>query len=155
MTLEERIQRLEDIQEIKTLKHRYSDFCDRDYDPVGISELFTEDGVWDGGAFGRHEGRQAIHDGFAAASDQVEFAIHHATNPIIEVNGDSATGQWFLWQPMVTADGQAMWMGARYNEIYVRVEGKWMFKELVLDIRMMSPYEHGFGKMRFPPAPAE
>ncbi|MEH6472245.1 MAG: nuclear transport factor 2 family protein [Halopseudomonas sp.] len=152
MTLEQRIQRLEDIEAIRTLKHSYCDFCDQDYDPKGISNLFAEDGVWDGGAFGRFQGRQAIHDGFAAAAEQVEFAIHQVSNEIIEVDGDTATGKWFLWQPMVSADGQALWMGARYNERYVRVDGNWMFQELVLDIRMMSPYEQGFGKMRFPPA---
>ena len=48
---------LEGIEAIKILKARYGYYCDDSYDPDGISSLFVEDGVWDGGQFGRYEGR--------------------------------------------------------------------------------------------------
>jgi hypothetical protein len=68
-------------------------------------------------------------------------------NPIIEIDGDQATGDWLLWQPMVVAEGdQAMWLGARYEERYLRVGGRWLIDDLHLAIHMMSPYELGFGK---------
>ena len=47
-SLEKRIQVLEDIEEIKKLKHRYCALCDADYDADALAELFTEDAVWDG-----------------------------------------------------------------------------------------------------------
>src|SRR5262245_11383232 len=46
--------RIEDIEAIKILKARYGYYCDDSYNPDGISSLFVEDGVWDGGQFGRH-----------------------------------------------------------------------------------------------------
>ena len=55
-TLEERLQRIEDIEAIRLLKHRYCAFCDDNYDADGIAALFTENAVWDAGPFGRNEG---------------------------------------------------------------------------------------------------
>jgi hypothetical protein len=58
--LEKRLQTLEDIETIKRLKARYCAMCDAGYDSDGLAGLFTEDAVWDGGSFGRFEGREAI-----------------------------------------------------------------------------------------------
>ncbi|HIF09028.1 MAG TPA: nuclear transport factor 2 family protein [Sneathiellales bacterium] len=145
---EERLLRLEDIEAIKALKHQYCLYCDNDYDPEGLASLFTEDGVWDGGLFGVASGRDGIRKFFGETTKVVKFAIHHVTNPMIEVNGDTATGHWYLWQPMVMRDAdQALWLAARYNETYRRVDGSWRFAHLDLGIRMLSPYEEGYGKL--------
>ena len=96
-----------DIEQIKQLKHRYCACCDERYDPDGIAALFTEDGVWDGGPFGRAEGREGFREFFREVSNQVDFANHYVTNPIIEIDGNSATGCWDLWQPMVMAPDPA------------------------------------------------
>jgi ketosteroid isomerase-like protein len=146
--LEARIQRLEDIDAIKALKHQYCLHCDNDYEPDGLASLFTDDGVWDGGLFGVAEGREGIRGFFKETANTVKFAIHHVTNPLIQVDGDTATGHWYLWQPMVMRDGdQALWLAARYNENYVREDGTWKFKRLELGIRMLSPYEQGYGNV--------
>ena len=143
------IKNLDDIEQIRQLKYRYCDFCDNDYEPDGIASLFVEDGVWDGGAFGHAEGRAAIRTFFAASPSVVKFAVHQVANPIIEVDGDTATGRWYLWQPMVMQkNDQALWLAAKYKDQYVRTAEGWRFKHLALTIRMLSPYETGFGKMR-------
>ena len=73
-------------------------------------------------------------------------------NPVIEVDGDAATGAWLLWQPLVLkADGQAMWVSAHYRDTYVRVDDEWLNKSVEVDIQAYSPYEEGFSKMRFAP----
>ena len=60
-TLEERIQRLEDIGAIRRLKHRYMAYADAGYDADGIMTLMTPDAVWDGGeAFGAAGGRRGL-----------------------------------------------------------------------------------------------
>lgn len=148
-TLEAQIQRLTDIEAIKTLKYRYAAFCDDDYDADGVASLFTEDAVWDGGSFGCYEGRGAIRDFFASLPDQMEWSTHYLLNPIIEIEGDRATGAWLLWQPLVIRQGsQAMWVCARYDDIYVRDGDAWLFKSVKVDIQTFSPYEEGFGKTR-------
>lgn len=67
--LAQHIQTLESIEAIKQLKARYCALCDDQYDANGIASLFTEDAVWDGGNFGRHEGREAIRKFFQGASE--------------------------------------------------------------------------------------
>ena len=146
----EKLQWLFDVENIKQLKHRYCAFCDEQYDPDGIASLFTEDGIWDGAAFGRAEGRDGIRQFFSDVSSQVEFANHYATNPIIEIHGDTATGCWDLWQPMVSApEPAALWLMAKYREQYVRIEDNWLIRTLELDIKALSPYESGFANQRF------
>jgi hypothetical protein len=147
-----RVQVLEDIEAIRRLKARYADLCDRGYPPDEIAALFAEDAVWDGGVFGRHVGRAAIRDFFARASDQIPFALHYVTNPIIEVAGDRATGVWHLFQACTFADEagpQPVWGGARYHEEYVRDDGAWRFWRLRLDSSFWTPFETGWVKRPF------
>ncbi len=146
----DKVQWLYDVENIKQLKYEYCAQCDDSYNPKGIANLFTEDGVWDGGDFGLCEGRDAIESFFSSTPDLVEFAIHSVTNPIIQVDGDTATGSWKLWQPMVYRNGsKAFWYAAEYNEVYVRTPDGWRFKSLKLEAKIHSPYDDGFGKTRF------
>jgi len=116
--------------------------------------LFTEDAVWDGGALGRFVGREAIRKFFEGCSKVVPFAIHQVTNPIVEVEGDRATGRWYLWEPIVFASGdRAMWMAARYDDRYRRERATWLFEYVTVDLRMLSPYEEGFAKVRIAEIP--
>jgi ketosteroid isomerase-like protein len=154
-TLEERIQRLEDIEALKLLKGRYARYCDEGYDAERLAPLFAEDAVWDGGVLGRFEGREGIRAFFEGASEVMPFAIHHVTNPVLEINGDRATGHWYLWQPCVHAAGeQALWMAGRYDDEYRREDGDWRFAHVKIDLRMLSPYEAGWSQARMIEVPA-
>jgi limonene-1,2-epoxide hydrolase len=127
--LHTRIRRLEDIEAVKQLKYRYCMACDDDYNPAELAPLFTEDAVWDGGAMGRFEGREAIRTFFAGASKLVPFAVHQVTNPVIEIDGDLAHGHWYLWEPIVFAQGDhALWMAGRYDDRYRRDGDRWLFE---------------------------
>ncbi len=149
-TLERRIKKLEDMEEIKALKARYCAYCDDNYDAEGIASLFTEDAVWDGGIRGRADGRQAIRDFFVQASQRLPFAIHMVMNPIIEVNGDQATGIWYLFQACTYAEGnRAFWGSGRYDEEYVRVDGEWRFQHLKLTSHFWTPFDEGWAKTPF------
>jgi hypothetical protein len=145
--LEKTIQRLADIEDIKQLKARYAAACDDDYNPDKLAPLFAEDAIWDGSILGYAEGREAIHEFFSASSSLVPFAVHQVSNPLIEIDGDTATGQWYLWQPMVF-QGAALWLSATYADEYVRQHGQWIYQHLKLNIRMLTPYEEGFAKTR-------
>ena len=145
--LEKTVRRLADIEDIKQLKARYANACDEDYNPDKLAPLFIEDAIWDGGILGYAEGRTAIHEFFSASSALVPFAVHQITTPLIEIDGDTATGKWYLWQPMVFG-GEALWMSAIYNDKYVRQDDQWLYQHLQLDIRMLTPYAEGPAKMR-------
>ncbi len=146
-SLEQQIQRLTDIEDIKQLKARYAAACDDDYNPDKLAPLFAEDAIWDGSILGYAEGRQGIYDFFAVSHQLVPFAVHQISNPLIEIHGDTATGQWYLWQPMVF-QGNALWLSAIYEDQYVRRDGQWLYQHLKLNIRMLTPYEEGPAKTR-------
>lgn len=153
--LEARVRRLEDIEALKQLKARYAAYCDADYDAERLAPLFTADAVWDGGAMGRYEGREAIRAFFSSASRAVPFAIHHVSNPILEIDGDRATGRWYLWQPCTFAQGdQALWMAGRYDDVYRRESDGWRFAHVTVELRMLSPYEAGWARTPMIEVPA-
>lgn len=152
--LEARIRRLEDIEAVKQLKYRYCNACDDNYDSERLAPLFIEDAIWDGGLMGRFDGREAIREFFAGCSKLVSFAIHQVTNPILEIEGDSAKGRWYLWEPIVFVLGdQALWMAGRYDDQYRREGEQWYFERVTVDLRMLSPYDEGFAKVRIAEIP--
>jgi ketosteroid isomerase-like protein len=148
--LERRVRVLEDIEAIKRLKYRYADACDRGYDADTLADLFTVDAVWEGGIFGHYEGREAIRQFFQGVSSDITFATHYLMNPIIDVDGDRATGAWYLFQTSTFADGnQAIWGAARYDDEYERVDGEWKYRHLRLISTFWTPYDSGWVERRF------
>ena len=147
MTLEERIQRLEDIEAIKNLKARYCALCDDNYEADGLAALFTDDAVWDGGQLGVCHGREEIREFFRRSPRAISFAIHQVANPIIEVDGDAATGRWYLFQPCTFARSeQAIWMAAKYRDRYLRSGGDWLFSHVEIALEFMTPFDEGWAK---------
>ncbi len=147
LTTEQRLDRLESIEAIKHLKAEYCSYCDQGYPPDKLGPLFTEDAVWNGGRFGRHEGRKAIESFFAGASKDIVFAAHLALNPMIEVAGDSASGKWRLLMPSTfsTESGhEDQWLLGDYHERYVRQEGRWLFSNIDLHVNFVAPHAEGW-----------
>jgi len=137
--LESRITRLEDIEAIKQLKARYCEICDDMHNPDRINSLFVEDGIWESPAFGKAEGHAAIRELFQSFRDMFSFSQHNITNPIIEVNGNKATGIWYIMGPWnYTEDGRNIWMTARYDDDYVKVDGVWKYQHLRAEVRMVE-----------------
>lgn len=146
--MEKKLQWLVDIEEIKQLKTRYAAACDNEYEPDAIAALFTQDAVWDGGMMGYAETQSGIRDFFANASNLVGFAVHGLSNPLIEIDGDRATGCWYLHQPMVMKGTDAgFWFCAQYQDEYVRTSEGWKFQRVKIIAKAFTPYEEGFGKV--------
>jgi ketosteroid isomerase-like protein len=141
----EQIERgLEDAEAIHKLKARYAALCDKQYDADGIAMLFTEDALWESPGLGRFEGREALRGFFREASGIFSFAIHYSLNGHIEVEGDQARAQWYLFMPCtVTAGNRAMWRASIDHETYVRVDGVWMFRHKRSEPLMNVPFETG------------
>ena len=145
--LEKRITVLEDIEAIKQLKARYCAICDDDHNPDKIGSVFAEDGIWEGGDFGKAQGHQAIRKLFEGFKQLISFSQHNVMNPIIDVNGDRATGIWYFLGPFTMRSGnRAMWLGARYEDDYIKLDGEWKISHLRAIGRMSAPYEKGWAK---------
>lgn len=145
--LERRITMLEDIEAIKKLKARYCSVCDDDHNPDEITKLFASDGVWEGDGIGAHQGHAAIRALFERFRDRISFSQHNVMNPNITVTGDRAKGTWYFLGPFTFRKGnRQMWLAARYEEDYVKINGEWKFAHLRAIGRMSAPYETGWAR---------
>ena len=148
--LENRVRVLEDTDAIRNLKARYAAYCDDNYNPDKIAELFVEDAVWESGPLGRFEGREAIREFFQRASKIFTFALHYGLNAQIEVKGDSARARWYLFMPCTVGEGnKAMWRAGIDDEEYVRLNGEWKFKSKTSTGVFNTPFEERWANIRF------
>lgn len=134
-SLADRIERLEQIEALKQLKYRYCAAVDANYDATAIAAMFTEDGVWDGADLGYLAGREAIHQGFLEPNTTVRWMAHTVLNPIIEIDGDIACCQWYMWLPKILTDGDKSFQGGVHNDRCRRVNGAWLFE--IMQVRLL------------------
>lgn len=150
-TLEERIQRLEDIEAIRRLKRRYARLVDAHGSAQEYAALFTEDAVKDPGPLGTViQGRKAIEEYFDRAKGAFPWFLHFLCGETIDVesSGTEAAGHWYLWEPATLGD-QAVWIAITYDERYRKVGGQWYFAYSKLNFHFMTPYDQGWVKQRF------
>ncbi|MDR9827000.1 nuclear transport factor 2 family protein [Vibrio sp. FNV 38] len=139
LTLEQRIQRLEDLEEIRTLQASYGQAVDKGWNGKEINsdkvpELFTEDAVWTNPKMSIYlQGHQQIMEFFSAMNANNPFFMHSFTNPRIEVDGDNAKAKWVLFSPM-KSDGHLVCMLADYDMEYVRTTEGWRIQSLRLNV---------------------
>jgi len=145
--IEKRITLREDVEAIKQLKARYCAVCDDNHNTDNITKLFVPDGIWEGAGLGSHQGHDAIRKLFKSFQERIGFSQHNVMNPIIEVDGNQAHGTWYLLGPFTFRKGnRAIWLAARYEDDYVKVNGEWKFKHLRAIGRMAAPYEKGWAE---------
>ena len=146
--LEPRLRRMEDVEEIKKLKARYCAACDggwggrASHDTEGILSCFVEDCVWDGGVFGKRESRKALREYYDQNSaSEAPLAYHLLTNPIIDVDGDRATGNWHLTIMLNTPDRSSILVGGIFDDEYVRTPEGWRIKRSRFTLALTGKYE--------------
>ncbi len=140
-----RVQVLEDIEEIRKLKAAYCAACDDDHNGDRVADLFIEEGgVWGSGGSlcnGLDEIR-AFMFGIRSAGFMARSA-HQVFNPVIEVDGDSATADWrFLMMYTVAGrDDAFVRIIGRYEDEYVRTADGWRFKTLIPIVEERGEYQ--------------
>jgi len=156
-SLEDRLSRVEAVQEIQVLKARYAELVDARYSRAGpkppdevarvadeIVALFTEDALWDGGErLGLCRGREEIRKRFLDPT--LRFTLHYFVKPRIEVEGDRARGRWDILAPITFADGRPGWMAGTEDDEYTRVDQHWLHSRMKLTVHFMVPHAHGWG----------
>ncbi len=155
--LRRRVEMAEAILHLQDLKSRYGELVDQrfrgdqvvDADTLRLicrkaAELFTVDGIWDGGpGLGRHVGRDAI--AHRLAQPTLTFARHLFMKPRITVDGDRARGRWDLLSPCRREDGSSWWMCGHEDDEYAQVDGVWLHSSMALTTVFMARAEPGWG----------
>jgi len=134
-TLEERVQRQEDLHDIEKLLRDYGRLLDaRDF--AGYGKLFAVDGEWIGG-FGRLKGpaeiTKVVGERMTPAPGKPPVrGVHVFSNMDITLEGDRATAVT-KWQFMTPgADGKpVVLIVGHYSDKLVRENGAWKFRERI------------------------
>ena len=143
--LQSRLAVLEDLDAIKRLKAEYCAICDDKHDQDRIVKIFAPDGIWESRGVGRAQGHAELRQLFKSFAERISFSQHNVFNPRIEVNGNTAHGIWYFMGPFTFRKGnRAVWLAARYEEDYVKIDGVWKFQHLNAIGRLAAPYEGGW-----------
>ncbi|WP_280437912.1 nuclear transport factor 2 family protein [Nocardia carnea] len=130
--LAQRVARLEAVEAIKALKHRYLRACDAK-DPKAFRECFAAAGAAvDYGVLGSFDA-----DGMAAVFEKVALQkvdgknvildMHHGTHPEITVHdAEHASGKWTLkFRQVNLIENTETVMTGEYDDEYVVEDGRW------------------------------
>jgi uncharacterized protein (TIGR02246 family) len=128
-TVGQRLQRLEDLEEIRQLFVDYGHHLDqRDFE--SYANLFAEDAELLLGPIARVRGRAAIrrHMEEVLPGDGRD-SFHLVTSPRITIDGDEARAE-VMWSVVTRgADGQpALTMLGRHRDVLAREGGRWLFQ---------------------------
>lgn len=141
--LEQRLDRLEAIEEIRRLKAAYCAACDDDHNGDAVAALFVPDGVWQQSGDRPREGRAEIAAKMFGIRNAEIMArsTHMVTNPEIDIDGDTATGRWKFVMMYTTADEQSfIRIIGHYEERYERHDGRWLFRSLMANVEEQGEY---------------
>jgi hypothetical protein len=139
LSIEERINRLEDIEAIKTLTARYSNCINQGWnnkkiDVKGITQLFTKDAVWESTDMNISvHGIDKIVTSLIKETQNLRFAMHNYCNPIIEINKTKATGNWLFWVASQVDENSINQVYMSQDITYEKIRGEWLIKAIRLD----------------------
>ena len=155
-TLETRIKIIEDIEAIKKLMFNYTYWLDYGEMDKAV-DCFSDNAKMDIKVRGSAEkgknpfefccvGKEAINKFYyqiVHVKDRFS-ASHFILNPVVEVDGDTATGIFYLLEP--TAIKRSMWGHGRYDIEFIRVNDKWKINLFGFLWNFNTPYEDGWVK---------
>lgn len=138
MSREEAIDRLLIRRELYDLALRYACAADRrDYE--AFREIFSLNGAIHGHRADPAsseplysiQGRETIVHGLTGLEQYVKTQ-HHVSNQLVEIHGDRAEGETYCMAHHIYLDGDALrnlTMAIRYQDKFVREDGRWFFEE--------------------------
>ena len=141
-SVEERLRRLEDAEEIRLLLTDYVRLLDA-YDLPAYAALFAREGEWTGPYVGSARGPQAILELMRTHLRPGSRGAHHiVSNMVVEVEGDRGSA-WSRWTYVVPgADGApSLAVSGRYDDRLVRENGRWRFAARIVAGDLNAPVQ--------------
>jgi putative polyketide hydroxylase len=130
--LPQRLRRLEDIEAITDLTARYADGVNqwngKKLNLEAIPHIFAADATAENPGSPTIHGVEAIAAALPVATANVTFAMHALLNPIITIDGDSATSTCLMWVAAVIDDPGAAYLSADLT--YTRTPAGWRIQSV-------------------------
>ena len=141
MTLEERVARIEDRDQIREAISRYAhglDLPDRDV----FASVWTEDAVYRvDEPFGEVRGIDAITAAWDVFQQLFPYMYHHTMNVVIDgPDGDVASAVSFAFITGADAEGTAWTSSCTYFDKFRKLDGRWLFTERYDQVNYMVPW---------------
>lgn len=156
--LEARLQKTEDIEAINKLTRAYGYYVDKaQWDE--IVDLFATDsrveiagrGVYYGKTGADTIFRKVMGGGKIGLNDGALFN-HMILQGVVDIDpdGKTARGRWRAFIQIGTYQQFALWAEGTYENIYVKEDGVWKFKDLHYFATYYTPFDQGWGKKALP-----
>lgn len=151
LSLEQRLIRLEAIEDIRQLKARYFHACDTKQPDV-VRECFAPGAIeLRYGRIGNFDNREDMLAVFTELACQPHIVeMHHGQNPRIEVqDADNATGVWGLYYYLIdTRRHVVTQLAGFYEDAYVRSSGQWRITRSRYEVTSTQVFELSEGLAR-------
>ncbi len=148
MDLVKEIQRLKDIESIRTIIAKYGVAADALSPPEMMGPLFARSSSWHCEALGAHyQGHEEVTKGLAKMRERdVSWTMHYNVAPLIELSEDGTSGSasWYLWELARTSlsgssERQNTWIAGSYQADVTFEDGAWRFGRMELTLSLVAP----------------
>lgn len=153
--LESAVAELKDREALRDLRYRYHEYINEGK-LADIVDLFTDDGELEFGPLGKAKGRDGIIAFFkrlgppppgassgTSTGPHFTFVKQYIHNHTLEINGNRAKGFSYLEaRPVINAE--AHMVAGRYDDEYVRTDGRWRFTRMVFTPHFIVPFKEGW-----------
>ncbi len=142
--IEERLARLEDIEAIRAVMMLYADIINKGWggriaDADRISEVFAVDARWCSKDMGvEANGVDEIARSLVTSTAQIGFSQHVFLNPLITIEGDTASANWLMWIVARRAEGSRL-VYLSEDVTYSRTDAGWRIQSLTLEVAGFNP----------------
>jgi len=156
--LEARVQKTEDIDAINKLTRAYGYYVDK-AQWNDIVDLFSDDCRVEIAGRGVYRGRDGadtifrkVMGGGKIGLSQGALFNHMILQGVVDVapDGKTAYGRWRAFIQIGTYQQFGMWAEGTYENIYVKENGVWKFKDLHYFATYYTPYDQGWAKKAMP-----
>jgi len=157
--MEARLRRLEDIHEINNLQGRYNHYLsmlmfDKIIDQFAKKDPNIKVEIADSGVYEGIEGVKRLFRTFGSRlfGRKGASALMMVMTPVIELSrdGNTAKGMWHSFGCYTTVPEEtgivAAWVQGKYDNEFVKEEGKWKFRSLRWYVNFRTPYDQGWVK---------